>query len=193
MNALRGEWKTQVEVGHSDYLTTQWYQPLDYAGRFFVMPAAGIQRQPFNLFIDETAIGRYLVDDVFVGLQGGISFGPYGQLTAGIRRDWYNFKENISAFPVPDTTVNQTAFVSQLNLDQLDDVAFPRSGWAGERAVHLGRKRPRGRQLVQPAHGRRRLGDEQGGLDAPARRQRRDEDREQLRSRSSRRASSAAS
>jgi NTE family protein len=130
MNTLRGEWKTQVEVGLSDYLTTQWYQPLDYAGRFFLMPSAGIQRQPFNLFIDSTAIGRYLVDDVFVGFQGGISFGPYGQLTAGIRRDWYNFKENISAFPVPDTTVNQTAFISNLNLDQLDAVAFPRSGWA---------------------------------------------------------------
>jgi NTE family protein len=129
MNALRGEWKTQIEVGLSDYLTTQWYQPLDYAGRFFLMPTAGIQRQPFNLFIDNTAIGRYLVDDVFVGFQGGISFGPYGQLTAGIRRDWYNFKENISAFPVPDTTVNQTAFISNLNLDQLDAVAFPRSGW----------------------------------------------------------------
>jgi len=130
MNALRAEWKTQIEVGLADYLSTQWYQPLDYAGRFFVMPFAGIQRQPFNLFIDETAIGRYLVDDVFVGLQGGISFGPYGQLTAGIRRDWYNFKENISAFPVANTTVNQTAFVTRLDLDQLDEVAFPRSGWA---------------------------------------------------------------
>ncbi len=129
MNALRAEWKTQIEVGQSDYLTTQWYQPLDYAGRFFVMPMAGIQRQPFNLFIDETAVGRYLVDDVFVGFQGGISFGPLGQLTVGLRRDWYNFKENISAFPVPDTTFNQTALVTQLNFDQLDHVAFPRSGW----------------------------------------------------------------
>ncbi len=129
MNALRGEWKTQIEVGQSNYLATQWYQPLDYAGRFFVMPAAGIQRQPFNLFIDETAIGRYLVDDVFVGLQGGISFGPLGQLAVGIRRDWYKYKENISAFPVPDSTQNQTAFIAQLDLDQLDQVAFPRSGW----------------------------------------------------------------
>jgi NTE family protein len=129
MNVLRGEWKTQIEVGQADYLSTQWYQPLDYAGRFFVMPEVGIQRQPFNLFIDNTAIGRYLVDDVFVGFQGGLSFGPYGQLTAGIRRDWYKYKENISAFPVSDTTQNQTAFVSQLNLDQLDNVAFPRSGW----------------------------------------------------------------
>ena len=129
MNALRGEWKTQIEVGLSDYLTTQWYQPLDYAGRFFVMPAAGIQRQPFNLFIDQTAIGRYLVDDVFVGLDGGISFGPLGQLAVGLRRDWYKYKENISAFPVPDSTQNQTALIARLNFDQRDQVAFPRSGW----------------------------------------------------------------
>jgi NTE family protein len=129
MNALRGEWKTQIEVGQSDYLSTQWYQPLDYAGRFFVMPDAGVQRQAFNLFINQSAIGRYVVDDVFVGLQGGVSFGTLGQLTAGIRRDWYKFKENISAFPVPDTTQNQTAFIAGLDLDQLDNVFFPRSGW----------------------------------------------------------------
>lgn len=131
MNALRGEWKTQFEVGLADYLTTQFYQPLDYAGRFFVMPAAGILRQPFNLYVDESAIGRYLVDDVFVAFQGGISFGPLGQLAVGIRRDWYKYKENISLFPVPDTTQNQTALVAQLNFDQLDSVAFPRSGWSG--------------------------------------------------------------
>jgi NTE family protein len=132
MNALRGEWKTQVEVGLSDYLTTQWYQPLDYAGRFFLMPEVGVQRQPFNLFIDQSAIGRYLVDDVFVSFDGGISFGPLGQLTAGIRRDWYKYRENISAFPVSNDTQNQTAFISTLNLDQLDSVAFPRSGWAAQ-------------------------------------------------------------
>ena len=129
MNALRGEWKTQIEVGQSDYLTTQWYQPLDYAGRFFVMPAAGVQRQAFNLFVDESAIGRYVVDDVFAGLQGGISFGPLGQLAVGLRRDWYKYKENISFFPAPEATQNQTALVAELNLDQIDNVAFPRSGW----------------------------------------------------------------
>ena len=132
MNALRGEWKTQFEVGLSNYLTTQFYQPLDYAGRFFLKPEAGIQRQPFNLFIEGSPIGRYLVNDEFVGFQGGISFGPLGQLAAGIRRDWYKYKENISAIPAPDSTLNQTAFVAQLNFDQLDHVAFPRSGWLGE-------------------------------------------------------------
>jgi NTE family protein len=136
LNALRGEWKTQVEVGNQDYLTTQFYQPIDYSGRFFLMPSAGIQRVPFNLFIDEMAIGRYLVDDAFVGFDGGISFGPLGQLTAGIRRDWFKYKENISVFPAPDYTINQTAFVTQLDLDQLDNVCFPRHGW-GLRAQFL--------------------------------------------------------
>ncbi|MGE5344718.1 MAG: patatin-like phospholipase family protein [Acidithiobacillales bacterium] len=131
LNALRGEWKTQVELGNSNYLTTQLYQPVDYAGRFFLKPSAGIQRIPFNLFIDETAIGRYLVDDAFVGFDGGISFGPLGQLAAGIRRDWFKYKENISAFPAPGGTINQTAFVTELDFDQLDAVGFPRSGWAG--------------------------------------------------------------
>lgn len=96
------------------------------------MPSAGVQRQAFNLFIDQTAIGRYVVDDVFVGPDGGISFGPLGQLTAGIRRDWYKYKESIAAFPVPDATQNQIAFVSELDLDQLDSVAFSRSGWAAQ-------------------------------------------------------------
>jgi NTE family protein len=132
LNALRGEWKTQIEVGQSDYLTTQWYQPLDYAGRFFVMPAAGVQRQAFNLFVDQSAIGRYVVDDVFAGLQGGISFGPLGQLAVGLRRDWYKYKENISFVPAPDATQNQTALVAALNFDQIDNVAFPRSGWLAD-------------------------------------------------------------
>ncbi|HQR44918.1 MAG TPA: patatin-like phospholipase family protein [Thermoanaerobaculia bacterium] len=129
LNALRGEWKTQFEVGNQNYLRTELYQPLDAAGRFFLAPSAGIQRTPFNLYVEQSAVGRYLVDDVFVGFDGGISLGPLGQVSAGIRRDWYKYKENISAFPVSDATQNQTAFVAQAVIDQMDNVAFPRDGW----------------------------------------------------------------
>lgn len=129
LNALRAEWKTQVEVGNEDYVTTQLYQPLDYSGRFFVKPSAGIQRIPFNLYVNESAIGRYLVNDVFAGFDAGISLGPLGQLSTGVRRDWFQYKENVAFFPAPERTLDQTLFITQLVVSQFDNVAFPRSGW----------------------------------------------------------------
>jgi NTE family protein len=129
LNALRGEWKTQVELGNQDYLSTQLYQPVDYAGRFFLMPAAGIQRIPFNLFVNEVAVGRYIVDDVFVGFDGGISFGPARPAHRRNPARLVPVQEE-HLLPGPDNTINQTAFVTQLILDQFDAVGFPRYGWA---------------------------------------------------------------
>ncbi|MFI5180214.1 MAG: patatin-like phospholipase family protein [Thermoanaerobaculia bacterium] len=129
LNDLRGEWKTEVEVGNQNLIRTELYQPLDHAGRFFVEPAVGIERIPFNLYIDGSAIGRYLVGNVFAAVGGGISFGPYGQLSARLQKDWTRVTEDISAFPIGKVSSDRTALIAELHLDQLDNAAFPRSGY----------------------------------------------------------------
>ena len=179
MNALRGEWKTQIEVGLSDYLTTQWYQPLDYAGRFFVMPAAGIQRQPFNLFVDQTAdralprgrrLRRARGRDLVRPARPAHRRHPAGLVQVqgehlGLPGSRFH--------PEPDGPRRraQSRPARQRVLSAL--------GLGGERAVHLGRERPRGRLVVQQAHRPRRVGDESFGVDARSRRQRHDEDRQE--------------
>ena len=45
LNRLGGEWTTQVQIGQNTYLSTEFYQPVEASGRWFVAPYAAIGQQ----------------------------------------------------------------------------------------------------------------------------------------------------
>ena len=83
MNRLGGEWQTEVQVGQDTHLLTQFYQPLNEAGRWFVAPYLGIGRATRPVFIEDDKVAEYLADVRQAGLDAGRELGTWGQLRVG--------------------------------------------------------------------------------------------------------------
>jgi NTE family protein len=130
MNAIRGELRTKVEVGRNNGILFEFYQPTDFAGRFFVSPAVWWMRSPYDLYLDNTNIAR-LRKDVFGGaLDVGVSFGRYGELRLGAQRYETNFKTEIFTGQPQEGSEQTAALRLKTVLDQVDSVTFPRAGWS---------------------------------------------------------------
>jgi NTE family protein len=132
MNRLGGNWKTSVDVGTNVQLLSAFFQPLDYAGRFFVSPRVGWDQRPVDVFIDEEAVAQYRVRQGKVGFDVGMELGhllSLGEFSVGIERGTGNAQERIGNPDYPDLDVDTGAFVSRLRIDQLDSVWFPTTGY----------------------------------------------------------------
>ncbi|MFT3849957.1 MAG: patatin-like phospholipase family protein [Propionivibrio sp.] len=133
MNSLGGEWRTDLQVGRTSSLWSEFYQPLTADGRFFVAPHVGIERRTSDIYQDSDRIATYDVLSGGVGAETGMNFGRYGEARLGIVGGFV--EPSLSTGPdwlSPErSNVRQGAFTARVVLDQLDSAHFPRHGWRG--------------------------------------------------------------
>jgi len=129
INRLNAEWRTDMMVGSHQRLNTEFYQPVDYAGRFFVGTSLETSRLVYNFLVDEgrttTFELRSLVGQVFAGF----TLGTTGEFRLGLGRGRYDYTLDGSSFPsgFPEA-VDLGGWSSTLVLDTLNSVYFPREG-----------------------------------------------------------------
>ncbi|AQV99090.1 esterase [Cupriavidus necator] len=132
LNALGGEWRTDVQVGQTSTLTSEFYQPLDTRQYFFIAPRIEIERRPLNIFQGSTRIATYDLRRFDVALDAGSQFTKYGELRVGVQTG----TENASLSTGPESlspgpgNIRRGAITGRLVFDQLDSVEFPRFGYA---------------------------------------------------------------
>ncbi len=131
LNRLRGDLKTRVEVGRRTLVSTELYQPLDTRLHFFVSPSVGWQRSPRDLYVDESAVARYVDSRLWGRLDAGFSFGRLGEVRLGLERSRNRFAEKVGDPGYGDATADRAGGILLARFDQLDNVRMPRSGWAG--------------------------------------------------------------
>jgi NTE family protein len=131
MNSLGGEWRTDVQVGRTSNLMTEWYQPLHARGVFFVAPHAGVEQRSSNLYQGKNRIASYDMFSALAGLDVGMNFHQYGVLRLGMQGG--RLEPELDTGPASlapgATSISQGAFTARLLLDQIDSVHFPREGW----------------------------------------------------------------
>jgi NTE family protein len=130
INSLGAEWRSDVQIGRTNSLRTELYQPLNPAGSLFIAPNAGIERRSTDLYRRNDRIAGYDVTTAFGGLDVGTVIGTYGE--ARIGASYATIKPELDtgpAFLAPGPRVNQGAFTARVILDQVDSVHFPRAGW----------------------------------------------------------------
>lgn len=137
LNSLGAEWRTDVQLGHTSGLYTEFYQPLSAQGTFFVAPHAAIERRTADLYQDDDRIASYEVTSTLAGVDLGTQFERYGELRLGMLGG--KLKPQLDTGPQSlspgEGSITQGAFTSRLVLDQLDSVHFPRSGWRAGMAL----------------------------------------------------------
>jgi len=131
LNSLGGEWRTDVQIGRTSNLITEWYQPLHARGVFFVSPHAGVEQRSANLYQGKNRIASYDMFSAIAGLDVGMNFHQFGVLRLGMQggRLEPELDTGPSSLAPGASSISQGAFTARLLLDQIDSVHFPRSGW----------------------------------------------------------------
>jgi NTE family protein len=137
LNSLGAEWRTDLQFGRTGSLSTEFYQPLNPEGWFFVAPYAGVERRSIYLYQGDSRLASYDVSSDRVGVDAGFQFRQYGTLRLGIMGG--KGEPELDTGPqglAPVSPVTLGAYRARLILDRLDNVNFPRNGWSGKLNVY---------------------------------------------------------
>jgi len=127
VNRLGAEWKNRVSLGQVNGAFTEFYQPLDFGGYWFVAPRAQIERRAVDVAASDGTVEELRVDDIRAGVDLGIQFSNYGELRGGVRRGRVRLKD-VSVIDAGIDRIETGAWTASIVLDRLDNANFPRWG-----------------------------------------------------------------
>ena len=134
------EWKNQVQFGDTQRLLSEFYQPVDYTGYFFLAPRIEAQRHTLNIFSGSERIAQYSVRRYRFGMDAGVQLGPnWGEARLGIVEDWVRADPRIGAPDLPVYDVDLGAYTGSVVIDQLDSASFPLHGEFAQARISLAR------------------------------------------------------
>ncbi len=129
LNRLGAEWVTEAQIGQNTRLSTEFYQPLDESGRWFVAPTALVGQQSRAVFQGEDKIATYKISVAQGGVDAGAVLGTWGQLRVG--PVWSRVYARVDAGSPLLPSLRQTTAGMRLGLfvDQTDAAWFAREGY----------------------------------------------------------------
>ena len=131
LNALGGELLLSGELGDVTGAQAEFVQPLDPAQRFFVDALAEYRRERSDYFLAEQRIAEYRSARSRLELGVGLNLVRLGQVRAAgwIGEVQRSLETGIDLFRnLPEPV--QGGWLLAFELDRLDRLYFPRSGWA---------------------------------------------------------------
>lgn len=127
VNRLGGEWKNQLWLGSDRRLTTEFYQPLDYKGRFFVSAETGVFESTTRLNLTGS-VSTYRVQGAATEVAAGVRLGTSGQFRVGVRYADSDARVASGEADVEELDAADGGFFGELVLDTYRNINFPRSG-----------------------------------------------------------------
>jgi len=136
MNALGGEWRTEVQVGEEPRLFTEFYQPIDYSTRYFVAPQIEYRERNVNIFDAEgNTVARYRIRNLVGGIDVGRQFGNWGEFRIGVRRAYGAARINVGDPDLGTGSYNRGGLASSFRYNTLDNFNFPSRGATADLAL----------------------------------------------------------
>jgi NTE family protein len=129
LNRLGGEWLSEAQVGENTYLASEFYQPLDEVGRWFVAPNVLIGQKTRGLFAGDDKVADYLVRVGRVGLDAGTVLGTWGQLRVGPMWSRVDAHVDTGSPVLPSVKENTAGLRALMFVDQTDHAWFPTRGY----------------------------------------------------------------
>lgn len=127
VNRLGGEWKNQIWFGSDRRLTTEFYQPLDYKGRFFLSTETGVRESTTRLNLTGS-VSTYRVEASYTEIAAGLRIGNAGQFRFGVRFADSDARVTSGESEVEKLDAADGGLFSELVLDTYRNINFPRSG-----------------------------------------------------------------
>jgi NTE family protein len=129
LNRLGAEWTTEVQIGQDTHLATEFYQPLNEAGKWFVAPSFYVGQQMRSVFDGEDKVADYLVSVTQGGLDVGAVLGTWGQVRGGYSMSRVYARVDTGSPVLPSIRATTAGLRAALFIDQTDHAWFPRAGY----------------------------------------------------------------
>jgi len=128
INRLGGEWLTQFQIGQNTYIGTEFYQPVEESGRWFVQPYALAGQQTRGVFIGDDKVADYRIGNQQVGIDGGAVLDTWGQVKMGPVWTRVNARVDTGSPVLPSVKELTAGLRAQLFVDRQDQAWFPTDG-----------------------------------------------------------------
>jgi NTE family protein len=136
LNRLGAEWLTEIKMGTNSWLSTEFYQPVEERGRWFVAPYAGIGQSYRNLYLNDDRVAKYQANEGRAGIDGGATLGTVGEVRVGALWRRVSAKVDIGSTLLPEISENTSGVRAKIFVDQLDHPWFARRGYQLSAAVY---------------------------------------------------------
>ncbi|HSG24368.1 MAG TPA: patatin-like phospholipase family protein [Azonexus sp.] len=130
LNRLGGEFITSIDVGNTNRLAFNFYQPVEPAERFFFSATAGVEQSNIDIYLNDKRIANYDTYESSVGVFAGVNIGLLGQIRLGwLERD-RKFELDTGMPSLPNVDARFGGLKLTLDFDQFDRMYFPTRGWS---------------------------------------------------------------
>jgi NTE family protein len=129
LNRLGAEWTTEVQIGQNTHLSTEFYQPLNEAGKWFVAPSFYVGQQTRGVFEGEDKVADYLVSVTQGALDLGAVLGTWGQVRGGYAMSRVYGRVDTGSPVLPSLRTTTAGLRAALFVDQTDHAWFARAGY----------------------------------------------------------------
>ncbi|MFL6578172.1 MAG: patatin-like phospholipase family protein [Povalibacter sp.] len=139
INPLGAEWLTDLQIGESPRLYTEFYQPLSLASRYFIAPQFDFEEHSVYTLLGEKRTAEYRVRTLQGGVDLGRELSNWGEIRVGYRRGNGRSHVLIGDPELPADEFDRGGVFARFSYDKLDNLFFPRRGqqfefeWRGER------------------------------------------------------------
>jgi NTE family protein len=130
LNRLGGEFLVTGEIGTTDAINLDWYQPLEEQQMFFFEPQIGYRRHDTDIFQNDNRIALLQFSEGRLGLAGGVNIGRLGQFRAGWEEQRHHVTVDIGTPGLPPDNSSYGGWRVMLDLDQKDRLYNATRGWA---------------------------------------------------------------
>lgn len=132
LNRWGGEWRNDLRIGKDGYLSTSFYQPLGAGSALFIQPEISYESQDYEWYRGRDYPDSHIRNRIFESQVAlGLELGNYGLIRGSL--GWAAIKseptEGIQLIE-DDLSIRSGFAKVSLELDTLDHVAFPKSGFA---------------------------------------------------------------
>jgi len=137
LNSLGAEWVTELQIGESPHLSSEFYQPLTLASRYFVAPRVSFEE---HSVFGPDRIAEYRVHNYEAALDVGRELSNWGEARVGVRRGSGRSRVLIGDRSLGTDDFSRGGVFARFSYDKLDSLYFPRRGqqfemqWRGERS-----------------------------------------------------------
>jgi NTE family protein len=137
LNRLGGEWLTELQVGRVSRLFSEFYQPVEERGRYFIAPYGSVSQSLRPVFENEERIAQYKVDDARAGLDAGAVLGTWGEARIGALWQRIHAKVETGSPVLPSLDETSAGARARLFVDQLDNAFFARGGYSAGASAYV--------------------------------------------------------
>jgi NTE family protein len=140
IDALGGEFRVDLQMGRTQRVLTEIYQPLDFRGRLFVAPSFEGTTKFQDFYQDDRRVAEYRTVSLLGGADVGARLGTIGEARVGAR--WGRSKTDVrtGAGGFPEYDVHHGEIKGRIVIDQIDNIGFPSEGIAGRADLLLARE-----------------------------------------------------